>query len=102
MQAMQWLPLHGRDPLKLCEVEMAPSEVETATRIVRLETKIDFIIDKIDRLPPSPVCVAKHKEIDVKFDDVEKWRNRLIGVILVVNILFVIMMDKIRAVLFPQ
>lgn len=80
---------------------MAPSEVETATRIVRLETKIDFIIDKIDKLPPSPVCVAKHLEIDNKFDDVERWRNRAVGALLVANIIFILMVDKIRAVLFP-
>jgi hypothetical protein len=81
---------------------MAPNEQATAERIVRLETKLDFIIDKIDRLPPSPICAAKHKELDDRLDAMETWRNRMVGAILVINILVVILMDKIRAVLFGQ
>jgi hypothetical protein len=81
---------------------MAPNEQATAERIVRLETKLDFIIDKIDRLPPSPACVSKHKELDDRLDAMETWRNRMVGAILVINILVVILMDKIRAVLFGQ
>jgi hypothetical protein len=81
---------------------MAPSEVDTASRIVRLETKLDFIIDKIDRLPPSPVCIAKHKELEDRLDAMETWRNRMVGAILVINILVVILMDKIRAFFFGQ
>jgi hypothetical protein len=85
---------------------MAPSEVDTASRIVRLETKLDFIIERIDRLPPSPVCVAKHKELEDRLDVFEAnaiaWRNRVVGAILVVNILVVILMDKIRAFFFGQ
>jgi hypothetical protein len=81
---------------------MAPSEVDTASRIVRLETKLDFIIEKIDRLPPSPVCIAKHKELEDRLDAMETWRNRMVGAILVINILVVILMDKIRAFFFGQ
>jgi hypothetical protein len=81
---------------------MPPNEQATAERIVRLETKLDFIIDKIDRLPPSPVCTAKHKEFEDKFDEIDKWRNRLVGVVLVINVMIVILMDKIRAVFFGQ
>jgi hypothetical protein len=33
---------------------MAPSETDIAERIVRLETKLDFLIAQIDKLPPSP------------------------------------------------
>jgi hypothetical protein len=81
---------------------MAPSEVDTASRIVRLETKLDFIIERLDRLPPSSVCVVKHKELDERLDAMETWRNRMVGAILVINILVVILMDKIRAFFFSQ
>ncbi len=80
---------------------MAPSEVDTASRIVRLETKLDFIIERIDRLPPSPVCIAKHAELDERIDSMETWRNRAVGALLVINILLVITMDKLRAFFFP-
>ena len=76
---------------------MAPSEVDTAERIVRLETKLDFIIERIDRLPPSPACVAKHVELDARLDEMETWRNRAIGAVLVVNMLVIIFMEKIRS-----
>jgi hypothetical protein len=85
---------------------MAPSEVDTASRIVRLETKLDFIIERIDRLPPSPVCVAKHKEIEDRLFLFENgsiaWRNRLVGGLLIINIALVVAMDKIRAFFFGQ
>ena len=85
---------------------MSPPDVDTASRIVRLETKVDYIIERIDRLPPSPVCVAKHKEIEDRLDAFEAnaiaWRNRVVGAILVINILVVILMDKIRAFFFGQ
>jgi len=81
---------------------MAPSDVDTASRIVRLETKLDFIIERIDKLPPSPVCITKHKELEARLDDADRWRNRVVGAILVINILVVILIDKIRAVLFGQ
>jgi hypothetical protein len=79
---------------------MAPNEQATAERIVRLETKLDFIIDKIDRLPPSPICTAKHKELDDRLDAIETWRNRAMGAVLVVNILFVLFMEKIKQAIF--
>jgi hypothetical protein len=83
---------------------MAPNEQATAERIVRLETKLDFIIDKIDRLPPSPICTAKHKELDDRLDAFETasiaWRNRIVGAVLIINIALVVAMDKIRAFLF--
>ena len=75
---------------------MAPSDIDTAERIVRLETKLDFLIDRLDKLPPSPVCVAKHVEFDGRLDDVDKLKNRFIGIMLVANILFVLFVDKIK------
>ena len=65
-------------------------------RIVRLETKLDFLITQIDRLPPSPVCVATHREHLDRITALESWRNRAIGVVMVINILLVIFLDKIK------
>lgn len=71
-----------------------------AERVVRVETKIDFIIDRMNHLPPSPACIAKHKELDDRLDMMETWRNRMIGAFLVLNILLVLVVDKIKAALF--
>ena len=85
---------------------MSSPDVDTASRIVRLETKLDFIIERIDRLPPSPVCLAKHKELEDRLDLFENgsvaWRNRIVGGLLIINVAFVIAMDKIRAFFFGQ
>lgn len=76
---------------------MPPNDpVDIAERIVRLETKLDFLISQLEKLPPSPVCLAKHKELEERFDELEKWRNRAVGVMLVINVMVVIFMDKIR------
>jgi hypothetical protein len=92
---------------------MAP-ESDMAERMVRVETKLDFLIGQIDRLPPSPACVVKHKEIDEKhegiwtrldqvdkrFSGLEKWQNRVIGGFLALNIVLVLAMEKIRMFFF--
>ena len=76
---------------------MSPRDpVDIAERIVRLETKLDFIIGQIDKLPPSPVCIVKHKDLEDRLDAVESWRNRLIGVVMILNIALVVFLDKIR------
>jgi hypothetical protein len=78
-------------------VRMTPRDpIDIAERIVRLETKLDFIIAQIDKLPPSPACVAKHNEFDARFEALEAWRNRAIGVFMVTNILFILFLDKIK------
>ncbi len=78
---------------------MAPSDIDTAERIVRLETKLDFIIDRMEKLPPSPICIAKHTELEKRLDTIELWRNRMIGAFLVINVLVIAAMDKIKAFL---
>ena len=75
---------------------MAP-DTDIAERMVRVETKLDFLINQVDKLPPSPVCTAKHVELDARLDEMETWRNRAMGAIVVVNVLVVIFMEKIRA-----
>ena len=76
---------------------MTPRDpIDIAERIVRLETKLDFIIAQIDKLPPSPACVAKHNEFDARFEALEAWRNRLIGIVMILNIVMVVFIDKIK------
>lgn len=76
---------------------MAPSDHDTAERIVRLETKLDFLINQMDRLPPSPICVQRHVEFDTRLASAEAWRNRAIGMVMVFNVIIVIFMDKVKA-----
>lgn len=70
-------------------------QIEIAERIVRLETKLDFLISHIDRLPPSPVCVEQHEAIGNRVTVLEAWRNRAVGVLLVINVVLVATMDKV-------
>jgi hypothetical protein len=77
---------------------MAPeSDILTAERIVRLETKLDLLLQQVDRLPPSPVCMAEHIALRARISSLETWRNRAAGALLIVNLVFVIAIDKIRA-----
>ena len=80
-------------------------DILIAERIVRLETKLDFLIAQIDRLPPSPVCVVEHKTLHVRIDDthakleeritlLEGWRNKALGVLLAVNIVIAAALTK--------
>jgi hypothetical protein len=80
--------------------------IDTAERIVRLETKLDFLITQIEKLPPSPTCLAKHKELEDKIElsskeaskritTLEAWRNKAVGAMLIINILVVVAMEKI-------
>ena len=71
--------------------EKSESEVE---RIVRLETKIDFIIAQMSSLPPSPVCVNHHVEFNKRLTLLEAWRNRAIGALMIANIIMVVIIDK--------
>lgn len=70
---------------------------EMDERIVRVETKLDFIIAQMEKLPPSPTCVLKHAEYDEKFDEMASWRNRIVGAFLVINLGLVFFVDKIKA-----
>jgi hypothetical protein len=97
---------------------VSQDKIETAIeRIVRLETKLDFLIAQFDRLPPSPVCITHHNEVNsrvkqlddetgVKFETVntrlnslEAWRNRAIGAVMILIIVFNVVVDKIAALL---
>lgn len=78
---------------------MAP-ESDMAERMVRVETKLDFLIGQIDKLPPSPACIVKHEEFTVRLTGLEKWQSRMIGVFLALNIMLVLAMEKVRHIIF--
>lgn len=80
---------------------MAP-EHDMAERMVRVETKLDILIQQVDKLPPSPTCVAKHRELDLRFDALERWQNRVAGAFFALNIVLVLAMEKIRIFFFGR
>jgi len=73
------------------EAPMPPHDaLDIAERIVRLETKLDFLIAKATDERTSI------KELEHRIDSMEAWRNRAIGVFMVTNILFILFLDKIK------
>lgn len=78
---------------------MAP-ENDISERMVRVETKLDILIQQVDKLPPSPTCLAKHRELDLRFETLEKWQNRLAGAFLAVNLFLILAMDKLKNFFF--
>lgn len=91
-----------------------PPENDTAVaeRIVRLETKFDFLIEQMHRLPPSPTCIINHRAHDERMTKIEEahdarissletWRNRAIGALLILNLVLVFAMEKVRSLFFP-
>ncbi len=76
---------------------MPPSDsIDTAERLVRLETKLDFLIKSLDNLPPSPTCLKKHDELDERIGSVERFVNRAIGALVAVNILITVFAYKLK------
>jgi hypothetical protein len=70
--------MNARDPLDIAE------------RIVRLETKLDYLIANVTNERTSI------RELEERIDSMEAWRNRAIGMFMVVNIVFILFLDKIK------
>lgn len=77
-------------------------QIELAERIVRLETKLDFLIAQIKEQPPGPVCRTKHEDYETRISSLERWRSQAIGALLILNIVFIVALDKIRSWLWPS
>lgn len=76
---------------------MPPNDlIDTAERLVRVETKIDFLIKSMENLPPSPTCVKNHEELDNRMTSMEKFVNRAVGALIAVNILITIFAYKLK------
>lgn len=79
---------------------MPPNDtIDTAERLVRLETKLDFLIKSMENLPPSPVCLEQHKEIDDRISSLEKFVNRAVGALIAVNIIITVFAYKVKGIL---
>lgn len=77
-------------------------QIELAERIVRLETKLDFLIAQIKEQPPGPVCRTKHEDYEHRITSLERWRSQAIGALLILNVVFIVALDKIRSWLWPN
>lgn len=76
---------------------MPPSDViDTAERLVRVETKLDFIIKSLENPPPGPQCVQKHEDFEKRFTALERWHNMTLGALVIVNIVFAFFSDKLK------
>lgn len=76
---------------------MPPNDtIDTAERLVRLETKLDFIIKSMENLPPSPACLKKHEELEDRVSYMERFVNRAIGAMIAINILITIFAYKLK------
>lgn len=68
--------------------------IDTAERIVRLETKLDFLISQIEKLPPSPTCVSAHNDLGDRIGVLEGLKNKALGVFIVVNLATAVLVEK--------
>lgn len=76
---------------------MPPNDtIDTAERLVRLETKLDFLIKSMENLPPSPVCLKKQEETDIRISSLEKFVNRAVGALIAINILITVFAYKLK------
>ena len=77
------------------------NDIAIAERITRVETKLDFLIAQLEKLPPSPTCVTRHTDFEHRILSLEAWRNKAIGALLILNIVFIVAIDKIKAWIWP-
>lgn len=76
---------------------MPPNDsIDTAERLVRVETKLDFLIKSLENLPPSPTCTKKQEETEERIAALEKFVNRAIGAMVAVNILITVFAYKLK------
>lgn len=59
----------------------------TAERLVRLETKMDFIIT---------VYIQKHEDVETRLKALERWHNLTVGGLIALNVLLTFLAPTIR------
>ena len=70
---------------------MAPNDpIDTAERLVRLETKLDFIIKSLEDTAP------RHKVLEERISSLEKFVNRAVGALIAINILITVFAYKLK------
>lgn len=66
---------------------MPPNDpIDTAERLVRVETKLDFLIESL----------KKHEELDGRIMSLEKFVNKAIGAMVALNILIAVFAYKLK------
>lgn len=76
---------------------MPPNDpIDTAERLVRVETKLDFILKALSDLPPSPTCLKKHEDIEDRISSLERFVNRAVGAMVALNILITVFAYKFK------
>lgn len=69
---------------------MTPNDpIDTAERLVRLETKLDFLITSI----------KKHEELEARVGGLERFVNRAVGAMVAINILITVFAYKFKGII---
>lgn len=66
-------------------------EEEFAERLVRIETKVDMLIDN------NKTANAQRKELESRVEDIEKKLNVFVGALIAANFLLIFFAPQIRA-----
>lgn len=72
-----------------------PSDIIIAERIARLETKLDFVVEQLKATP-------HHQALYARVAKIETWQAKIGGVLLAVNIFFILMLDKLKNWIWPS
>ena len=67
------------------------SNVDLGERVAKIETKIDFIIQHMESLPPSPQTLKRLDEIEAKADSVASFNENLKGKLAIAGAGFMLM-----------
>lgn len=79
---------------------MPPNDlIDTAERLVRVETKLDFIIKSLENMPPSPAMVEKHTALEDRITSLEKFVNRAVGALIAINIIITVFAYKFKGLI---
>lgn len=74
-------------------------DLDTAERLVRLETKLDILIKSLENPNPGPQFIAKFDSLEKRLNTLERWHNMTIGALVVLNLIVTFMADKIKGLL---
>lgn len=73
--------------------------LDAAERLVRVETKLDFIIEHLKDPQPGPQMLEKFSELDRRITLLERWHNMTIGALVILNIALTFFSDNIIGLL---
>ncbi|CAB4170106.1 hypothetical protein UFOVP1087_18 [uncultured Caudovirales phage] len=71
---------------------MPPNDlIDTAERLVRVETKIDFLIKHVENLPPNP-----NEKMEERITKLETFVNRAVGAMVTINVIITFFAYKLK------